>query len=173
MSVIPKPGNADVEQQTKTCTKCETTRDIDQFRLRKLKSGNGYYHQAVCRVCERLVAQQYRLDNPQKTKDALANWKRNNPAKNAAHSRKSWANRRDKCRQTTLRWISANRERYLAWLRNYGRRSSELLTDTYVAHTIRMPIAQAPKMLIELKRAKIEIHRSTKKLISIIKEKQK
>lgn len=157
---------------TKTCTECGTKRELDEFRQRKLKSGNGFYRIGVCRVCERAAQNKYRLENLEKCKKALADWKKKNPSKNAEHSRKSYAKRRRKCRETNLRWIAAHREQYLAWLRNYGKRSSEELTDTYVAHTIRMPVAQAPKRLIALKRAQIEIRRATKQLLHTIKEKQ-
>lgn len=155
---------------TKTCTKCGTKRELNEFRKRKLKSGNGYFHIGECRVCEREAKNKYRIEHPEQCKKAVADWKKANPNTNAEHSRKSYAKRRNKCRQTTLRWIAENRSRYLKWLRDYGKRSSEALTDTYVAHTIRILVAQAPKQLIELKRRQIQIHRAIKQQKQILKE---
>lgn len=158
--------------ETKKCTRCGEAKALDEFRQKKRRSGNGRSPYPECRQCERQEAQKYRLLNPEKTKKALADWKKKNPAKNAAHSRASYGRRKTKCRETALRWISMNRDRYLLWLRDYGRRSREALTDTYVAHTIRMSVFLAPKYLVELKRAKIQIFRDTKQLLKTINEKQ-
>jgi hypothetical protein len=117
--------------ETKTCTKCGTEREFGEFRERKLKSGNGVYRIGECRVCEREAHNKYRLEHPDKCKKALADWKKKNPAKNAAHSRKSYANRRDKCRETQRRWVAANRERYLDRIKSWRARNTEKINRYY------------------------------------------
>lgn len=158
--------------ETKTCTKCGIERALDEFRQWKNKSGNRIYRIGACRACKRAAQNMYRMENRDKCAKASADWKKKNPEKNAAHTRASYGRRKPQCREATLRWISEHRERYLLLLRDYGMRSKEALTDTYVAHTLRMSVLRAPKDLIALKRAQIEIYRATKQLRQTIKEKQ-
>lgn len=156
---------------TKTCTKCGAEKSLDEFRERRSRRGIVLYRIGGCRVCERDAQKKYRLENLDKCKKALSDWKKKNPSKNAAHSRKSYAKRARKCREANLRWIADNRGHYLAYLRDYGKRSAERLSDSYVARTLRIPVAEAHnhKLLIELKREQLRIFRVTKKLKQEIK----
>ena len=155
----------------KECKKCRENKPISEFRERKSIGGAGSYFIGECRKCELAAAREYRLRNIDKCKKRLSEWKRNNKEINAAHSRKSYANRREKCYETSRLWVEKNRDRYLAYLSDYGKKQAENLTDSYLRTNFFRNVPVESDVL-DMKRAQLQLLRETKKLLKAIKEKQ-
>lgn len=106
-----------------------------------------------------------------------------NREKVMAHQRAWRENNRERCRELNRAWREnnrekvlegkrvyreANREKVIAKDRAYNRKKTESLADGYVAKKLRIPVAQAPKDLIELKRQQLQLKRLTDQLIKEI-----
>lgn len=65
-------------EKYKTCSKCGQVKPIDAFGNHK-SSKDGLRSQ--CRVCNSLAAKNYRLNNPDKVRQAKKRWAKNNPDK--------------------------------------------------------------------------------------------
>ena len=83
----------------KQCSKCNATKLIEEFR-------SGY----ICKICHNKNAREWRLKNPEKSKEASNKWKRQNKEKNN-QIRRSWeiANREHR-RQLNKIWQQNNKE---------------------------------------------------------------
>lgn len=160
----------------KVCTKCGASRAPAEFRERPLKSGNGTFRIGKCGQCERDEAAEYRRAHLEKVKAAVKKWKVRNAAKNAEHSRRSYARCKDARRQNMAEWKGRNPQKYAQINRNSAERHKQQLSLSYVRSCLRVPgtgkrIPDTPKLLIELQRAKLQIYRATKQLLQTIKEK--
>lgn len=151
----------------KTCTECGTERALDDFRQRKLKSSNGLYRLGVCRICERETQKKYRLANLEKCKKALADWKKSNPDRNAAHSRLSYYRCFDARAMNCAQWRAANPDKVL----ESNRRQVTELTDSYVCNELRKVVPAVSDELVVAKRMQLKISRAAKTLNQTIKEK--
>lgn len=75
----------------KYCKKCDSVKDTSEFGKGNDKDGLSY----ICLECDRLRGKEYRNSNPEKFRESLANWKKNNLANARFYWIKSRAKTRD------------------------------------------------------------------------------
>jgi 5-methylcytosine-specific restriction endonuclease McrA len=73
------PTLALLMDKTKTCTRCEVTKDLSAFSPAKANKKDG--RSSWCRECHATYVRERRLTNPEKARANTAQWKRDNPEK--------------------------------------------------------------------------------------------
>lgn len=57
---------------TKICTRCKTEKDLKEFTKRNDRPN---WYRSICKMCDAIYAQQYRINNSNKQKIAVTNWR--------------------------------------------------------------------------------------------------
>lgn len=60
------------------------------------------------------------------------------------------------------KWVEENRKKKNSWQRIYYKKLRDEVSDVYISKLIGIPLSEAPKKLIELKRIQIKILRELK-----------
>lgn len=136
-----------MEELTKKCTKCGEVKSLSEFRKDKLKS-SGY--RSNCKCCDK----SYISDNKDKRK---AYYEANKDKIKACNKAYHEANKY-KINYKKMVYRDANKDKIKA----YNRANVKQLRDGYIAQQFRIPRADCPPELIELKRAQLKLIRAIK-----------
>jgi hypothetical protein len=153
----------------KTCSRCEESKSLSNFRHR---DGRAI---GVCKTCERGRALDYYYNNKEKAASYRAKNSERFKARDHAYyeankerhkeSMRVWrGDHREECKALVKAWVQRNPERAKANARAGSRRDRERLADSVVAGYLRMSLATASPALIQLKREQIVLHRLAKQL---------
>lgn len=150
--------------QTKTCTKCGVTKTVSGFARR---SASSDLLQSRCKEC------QSKSTRKPRDKDE----RRRANAKYRAKHKEAIALYAQQYRQRNREILSEKLRNWRALDHRNRNQQTIDLTDGYVARRVfrnkGVSVLDVPKELIEMMRSKLQIHRATKQLLSVIKEKQK
>lgn len=157
------------------CFECMSPEDAEREMARKerlLEYTKAYKKANREKICERKKT--YYEANREKERERTKAWQEANREKHRASS-KAWheANREKACERMKA-WREANREKMLALckaykeanrekVREYGRRNTRDLKDSYIARSLRLPVKAVPEEIIELKRVQLQITREIRK----------
>ena len=141
-----------MEAITKKCTKCGEVKSLSAFYKRKnIKSGVG----AECKACRKAYCKAYYEANKYKVKAYRESNKDNKKAYDKAYYEAN--------KYKVKAYRESNKDNIKASNKAYKKVNKDNLTNQYVAHAMRLPIADIPPELIELKRAQLKLHRLIKK----------
>ena len=92
----------------KKCPKCGEIKKLEMFSCDKsTKSG----HRNICKECDKIKTQAWRVKNPEKKKAADSKWSCEHPEKKRASSSKWYYKHPAESREKTLRWHRDNPEK--------------------------------------------------------------
>ena len=89
----------------KICSKCGEEKDVKEFgKNKKYKSGLAYY----CKKCRSKINKQYRLDNPEKVKQATKEWCLEHKEKISLYNKERNLKNPESNRQRAKQWVLDN-----------------------------------------------------------------
>jgi hypothetical protein len=165
----------------KICTDCKVEKEESDFRRNsRAKDGRAW----KCKTCSRERIAKWHAEHPEKAKAYRAKHRAEHPEKAKAYSAKHRAENAEKVKARIAKYRAENAEKVKAQQAEYfakyraenaekmkaqrARYSAELDT-VYVKQLLGIP--DPPPELIEMKREQILMHRATKQLQQILKEK--
>jgi hypothetical protein len=138
----------------------------EERKARHAENQRAYYEANREKVSERRRA--YREANREKESERHRAYYEANREKESERYRSYREANREKRAEWKRAWYAANREKAL----EYARAGVRSCNDCYIARRLGLPVKQAPRDLIDAKRAQILIYRSINELLTTIKEKQ-
>lgn len=137
----------------KTCSRCKEAKPLDAFH----KSAAGKYGVTNnCKACMKL----YAAVNSDKARARAAAWRAANPERARAQYEEQVASGRRAANAAA--WRAANPDKVKANSDKNSARQTELVTRSYVASKLRIPVAELTPELYETKRAAILLGRIRK-----------
>lgn len=125
----------------KVCSKCKVEKSLDSFANTK---GNKDFKRGICKNCDSLYYQDWKLKNPNKKKEIAAKWREKYPNKVKEYNKKyaennpekvkerfillrEWSkNNIDKVREKNRKYAAANRYKNTEWVRNNPIKNKEI-----------------------------------------------
>ena len=120
----------------KHCPRCG--RDIDESEFYKTKSGKYKGRlSAYCKDCSREIDRERHRKNPERNREAVYKWRRENPEKHHEYERKRYWKDPERFRAYNREWTKKNPEKVLQYqLKHILKKIEELQTTQHNGSTI-------------------------------------
>lgn len=160
----------DTTPTSKACTKCGVVKPLGEFG----KTPRGKYGvRAECNICRTTRQKNYAINNQEITRIAYKNWYHKNIERVKENKAKSYKENRDVIQPKNAAHQIKTAEKRPGYSLRYYRKNTpaikekaatraKLLTDSYVANKLRLPVSQATPELIDAKRWEITFKRGIK-----------
>ena len=147
------------------CSKCGVAKPEGDFSLGR----------RACKACEKARSAKWNAENPEKVKASRAKWHAENREKVKARKAKYRAENAEKEKAYRAKHRVENAEKAKAYVAKYRVENAEKvkayvakqtaeLSPSYVANLLRIPVAEIPPELLDLKREQLQLYRLTNKL---------
>lgn len=156
---------SDTPPTSKACTKCGVVKPLGEFFKR---SDTKTKYKSHCKQCMKLAIGKWRLENQDHEKERKAKWRLENNETVHLQNKTWYANNKNADRLRTSKWYEKNCEK----AREKSRDRVSEISNSYVAGMLKIPVANTPPGLIELKRQAIAMQRISKQIKQITNPKK-
>lgn len=153
-----------VREGCKICSACGQSKAVDHFtKDKRLSTGL----KSACKACVKVRGQQ--VPTEAKT-NACRRWRERHREHLNASVRDYWARNKEEISARRKANYAISPEAYRERSKKFSKRASEAISPGYVAKLLRMPVAEVPQELEDLKRLQVSTHRIVRQLKTAIKE---
>lgn len=123
----------------KTCTKCKTSKTLDQFsKTKRLKDG----YQSQCKICCKEYFSSWAVNNKEKIKQTYSEWRSKNKDKEKSAQKKYVEDNKEKVKKYQAKWRLENAEKLkkdkAAWQLSNAEKIKKRRAEKYAANADKM-----------------------------------